>query len=90
MKTKMTDEEWYKHYGGGLYKIFLKQMTAEKKRLINDVKTKGDDLKISQIKLNKKRVDLITELMRLYSIKIKPKSRRENQINKVFERYNIK
>jgi len=81
----LTKEEYYKkHFGGGLYKIFLEQMTKEKARLIFEVKT-NDRLTIYQVRLFKKRVQLITELMVLYSIKIKKGSRRELQIKKVFD-----
>lgn len=87
---KKNDTEYYKHFGGGLYKIFLKQMTYEKARLISEVKNDGDNLRIRQIKNYKKRVDLITQLQRLYSIKTKKDSRKSNQIARVFLRYNIK
>jgi hypothetical protein len=87
---KKSKEEYYReHFGGGVYKIFLEQMTKEKSRLINEVKT-NDRLTIYQVKLFKKRVDLITQLMVIYSVRIKKDSRREKQIKKVFAkvRYN--
>lgn len=85
MAQKMSDKEYFRyHYGGGIYKIFLEQMTKEKARLIKEVKT-NDKLTIYQVRLFKKRVDLITELMVLYSVRIKKGSRRELQIKKVFD-----
>lgn len=86
---KQSKEEYYRnHWGGGLYKIFLEQMTKEKVRLINEVKN-NDRITVYQIKLYKKRVDLITKLMVLYSVKIKKDSRREKQIRKIFGIYGI-
>jgi len=87
-KRGITEEEWYR-WNGGLYKVFLRAMTKEKDRLLEQVKYFGDDLKVSQIKLFKKRVDRITELQRLYSIKIKKNSRRELQVKRIFARYNV-
>ncbi len=87
---KESKEEHYRnHWGGGLYKIFLEQMTKEKARLISEVKN-NDRITVYQIKLYKKRVDLITKLMVLYSVRIKKGSRREKQIKKVFAKYGIK
>ncbi len=77
------EENYRKHFGGGVYKIFLEQMTKEKLRLISEVKT-NDRLTIYQVKLFKKRVELITQLMETYSVRIKKDSRREKQIKKVF------
>lgn len=86
---KESKEEYYRnHWGGGLYKIFLEQMTKEKARLINEVKN-NDRITVYQIKLYKKRVDLITKLMVLYSVRIKKGSRREKQIKNVFAKYGI-
>ncbi len=64
-------------------------MTKEKKRLLNEVKT-NDRLTVYQIKLFKKRVDLITKLMIHYSITIKKGSRRELQIKQIFKEHGIK
>jgi len=87
---EVAKEEYYrKHFGGGLYKIFLEQMSKEKLRLVNEVKT-NDKLTIYQVKLFKKRVDLITQLMVMYSVRIKKGSRREKQIKNVFAKYGIK
>ena len=88
-ESKESKEEYYrKHFGGGLYKIFLEQMSKGKLRLINEVKN-NDRLTIYQVRLFKKRVDLITELMETYSIRIKKGSRREEQIKKVFAKHGI-
>jgi len=80
----MNEEQYRTHFGGGLYKRFLEQMTKEKARLISEVKC-NDKLTIYQVKLFKKRVDLITKLMVLYSVSIKKGSRRELQIKKIFD-----
>ncbi len=78
--------------GRGRYAIFKKQCTTEFRRLYKEVRNNWNDMTMAQIRLTKKRMEILQLLTLLYGSdnKYKPNSRRQTRIKKLFARFGLK